>query len=154
MYATRSVTKRTGNMADEQTAPTQQGADGESNHSQLMAMMLQLQASVDNMGRLFDNRVTELADRADDLAEQTSALRDHTSALRDETSAWKADVDGRLERLERDEHVRSMSNDSVDVAVESTQLASPVKVGKSIMRQRAPRYDGTSTWGRTWRSSK
>ncbi len=104
-------------MADEQTAPTQQGADGESNHSQLMAMMLQLQASVDNMGRLFDNRVTELADRADDLAEQTSALRDHTSALRDETSAWKADVDGRLERLERDEHVRSMSNDSVDVAV-------------------------------------
>ena len=46
-------------MADEQTAPTQQGADGESNHSQLMAMMLQLQASVDNMGRLFDNRVTE-----------------------------------------------------------------------------------------------
>ena len=130
-------------MADEQTAPTQQGADGESNHSQLMAMMLQLQASVDNMGRLFDNRVTELADRADELAEQTSALRDHTSALRDETSAWKADVDGRLERLERDEHVRSMSNDSVDVAVESRQ---PVKVGKSIVRQRAPRYDGTSTW--------
>ena len=55
-------------------------------------------------------------------------------------------MDGRLERLERDEHVHSMSNDLVDVAVESTQLASPVKVGKSIVRQRAPRYDGTSTW--------
>ena len=82
-----------------------------------------------------------MADRADDLAEVTSALRDQTSALpdqtsalRDQTSAWKSEVDGRLDRLERDESASSLSNDSVDVAMKSTPLAAPVKVGNSIDR--------------------
>ena len=138
-------------MADE---PRQQGGDGEeASNAQLMAMMMQLQASFENTRRSFDNRVTEVADRADDLAEETSALRhqssalrDQTSALRDQSSAWKSEVDGRLDRLERDESACSLSNDSVDVARKSTPLAAPVKVGTSIIRQRAPRYDGTSTW--------
>ena len=131
-------------MADE---PRQQGGDGEeASNAQLMAMMMQLQASFENTRRSFDNRVTEVADRADDLAEETSALRDQTSALRDQTSAWKSEVDGRLDRLERDEYACSLSNDSADVARKSTPLAAPVKVGNSIVRQRAPRYDGTSTW--------
>ena len=147
MYATRSVTKRTGNMADEPTTPRQQGGDGEeASNSQLMPMMMQLQASFENTRRSFDNRVTEVADQADDLAEETSALRDQTSALRDQTSAWKSEVDGRLDRLERDESACSLSNDTVDVARKSTPLAAPLKVGNSIVRQRAPRYDGTSKW--------
>ena len=57
-------------MADEPTQ--QQGADGEeaSNHSQLMAMMLKLQASIDKIGRSFDNK-----NRVYDLSEQTSSKR-------------------------------------------------------------------------------
>ena len=60
-------------MADEPTQ--QQGADGEeaSNHSQLMAMMLKLQASIDKIGRSFDNK-----NRVYDLSAQTSSLRDAT----------------------------------------------------------------------------
>ena len=68
-------------MADEPTMPTQQqGHDGEeaSKYSQLMAVMLQLQASIEqasfgNTRRSFDNRVY-------DLSEQTSSLPDATEA--------------------------------------------------------------------------
>ena len=51
-------------MADEPTAPTQQqGGDGEeTSNSQLIAMMLDLQASFDKMGRSFDNRVYDLSE--------------------------------------------------------------------------------------------
>ena len=71
-------------MADEPTQ--QQGADGEeaSNHSQLMAMMLQLQASIDKIGRSSDNK-----NRVNDLSEQTSSLRDATEE-NDVTEAYDA----------------------------------------------------------------
>ena len=66
-------------MADEPTTPTlQHGDDGEeaSKYPQLMAMMLQLQASIERAS--FGNTRRSFHNRVYDLSEQTSSLRDAT----------------------------------------------------------------------------
>ena len=63
-------------MTDEPTTPTQQqGDNGEeaSKYPQLMAMMLQLQASIEQAS--FGNTRLSFDNRVYDLSEQTSSLR-------------------------------------------------------------------------------